>query len=121
MELSLQNLLVFAPDLESARRFYGEVLGLNLVGTGESFLSFEGANFHLKVFSCEAPTQAERYSEEAGSSIAFSVSSLDAAVAQLTARGVRFLHSTPNEGTSGRYVAFVDPFGTVHELVQAHE
>ncbi len=72
------------------------------------------------VFSCETPTQPTRYSQQAGSSIAFSVPSLDVAVAELRAKGVRFLHSTPNEGPSGRYVAFVDPFGTVHELAQAH-
>ena len=120
MELSLQNVLVFAPDLEAARHFYGEVLGLNLVGTEENYVSFEGANFQLTVFACETPTQPARYSQQAGSSIAFAVSSLDVAVAELRAKGVRFLHSTPNEGPSGRYVAFVDPFGTVHELVQAH-
>ncbi len=120
MELSLQNVLVFAPDLEAARHFYGEVLGLNLVGTGENSISFEGANFQLEVFSCETPTQPTGYSRQAGSSIAFAVSSLDVAVAELRAKGVQFLHSTPNEGPSGRYVAFVDPFGTVHELIQAH-
>ena len=118
MELSLQNVLVFAPDLEAARHFYAEVLGLDLVGSGENHLSLEGANFRLTVFSCETPTQPERYSRQAGSSIAFAVASLDDAVEELRARGVRVLHSRPNEGPSGRYVAFVDPFGTVHELVQ---
>ena len=60
MELSLQDVLVFAPDLEAARHFYGEVLGLNLVGNGENYISFEGANFQLEVFSCETPTQPTR-------------------------------------------------------------
>ncbi len=98
MELSLQNVLVFAPDLEAARHFYGEVLGLDLVGTGENYISFEGANFQVKVFSCETPTQPTRYSQQAGSSVAFAVSSLDVAVSELRAKGVQFLHSTPIEG-----------------------
>ncbi len=119
MELFLQNVLVFAPDLEAARGFYGEVLGLTFVGTEENFLSFKGANFQLTVFSCETPTQPASYSQQAGSSLAFAVASLDAAIAELKAKGVRFLHSAPNEGPLGRYVAFVDPFGIVHELVQA--
>jgi catechol 2,3-dioxygenase-like lactoylglutathione lyase family enzyme len=119
LQLSLQNVLVFAPDLEGARDFYEDVLGLQLERRGEDYLSFQGANFRLTVFACERPTQPDNYSQQAGSSIAFAVQSLDAVVARLTEKGVRFLHATPNEGPLGRYVAFVDPFGTVHELVEA--
>jgi predicted enzyme related to lactoylglutathione lyase len=36
----------------------------------------------------------------------------------LRAKGVKFLHSVPNTGPLGRYVAFVDPFGTVFELME---
>ena len=119
LQLSLHNVLVFAPDLEGARQFYEDVLGLQLDRSGADYLSFQGMNFRLTVFSCERSTQPDTYSQQAGSSIAFAVPSLDAAVARLAEKGVRFLHATPNEGPLGRYVAFVDPFGTVHELVEA--
>ena len=118
MQLSLHGLLVFAPDLAEAARFYGDVLGLRLVERAEAHLSFEGDGFALLVFACEESTEVGRYSAAAGSSIAFAVASLDASVAELSAKGVRFLHETPNEGPSGRYVAFTDPFGTVHELIE---
>lgn len=119
MVLSFNNLLVFAPDLSVAREFYGETLGLELVRSEENFLAFKGVGFELDVFSCSTATQASGYSERPGSSIAFSVPELEVAVSALMARGVRFLHDTPQSGPLGRYVAFSDPFGTVHELVEA--
>ncbi len=118
LELALEKVLVFAPDLQTARQFYGSVLGLSLDREGKDHLEFSGRNFTLTVFSCERSAPHEGYSEQAGSSVAFSVASLDSAMLELSGRGVRFLHSIPNSGPSGRYVAFVDPFGTVHELVE---
>ena len=118
LRLSLGNLLVFAPDLEVARQFYGEALGLELAQEAETRLSFRGSDFELTVFACERPTRSEAYSREAGSSLAFAVPSLDAAIPELSARGVHFLHDAPQQGPLGRYAAFTDPFGTVHELVE---
>ena len=40
------------------------------------------------------------------------------AIRDLKSKGVKFLHSEPNIGPHSRYVAFSDPFGTVHELVE---
>ena len=87
--ISLHKVLIFAPDLEVARHFYGDLLGLGLKRAEESFLSFQGSDFGLTIFACDRPTQPEGYSEQAGSSIAFAVESLDAAVSELAARGDR--------------------------------
>jgi catechol 2,3-dioxygenase-like lactoylglutathione lyase family enzyme len=116
--LSLHNVLVFAPDVGAARAFYAGVLGLELERTTDDFLVLRGANFRLIIFACSRPTDPSGYSEQAGSAIVFAVPSLEVAVASLRANGARVLHSTPNEGPLGRYVAFADPFGTVHELVE---
>jgi catechol 2,3-dioxygenase-like lactoylglutathione lyase family enzyme len=113
LRLSLGKILVFAPDLQVARQFYGEALGLELAHEAETRLSFRGSDFELTVFACERPTRSEGYSREAGSSVAFAVPSLDAAIPELSARG-----DSPQEGPLGRYVALTDPFGTVHELVE---
>jgi len=121
MQLSIQSVLVFAPDLDVARHFYEELLGLSLDRLDEGFLLFHCIDSQLAVFLCETESTSRSYSREAGSSIAFAVPDLDAAVAELTAKGVRFLHSRPNEGPIGRYVAFANPFGTIHELVEAKE
>lgn len=121
MRLSIHSLIVFAPDLEVAREFYGETLGLELADHAEGHLRFRGSDFMLTVFSCAAGNEPGAYSAEAGSSAVFAVASIDAALAELEAKGVRLLHAQPQDGPLGRYVAFADPFGTVHELIEPRD
>ena len=119
-ELQLRRILVFAPDLRAARHFYGEVLGLRLEGKQNGLMHFRGANFELDVFECERSSEYSGYSQQAGSAVAFSVPSIDEAMKELRRKGVDFLHERPNEAPDGtRYVAFVDPFGTVFELIES--
>lgn len=120
MKPTLGHILVFAPDLDRARRFYGDVLGLSLERATESYLSFSGADFTLAVFACEGDTPPEGHSARPGVAISFEVTSLEDAIEELAAKGVRFLHERPVDGPLGRYVAFTDPFGTVYELVEAN-
>ena len=116
--MSLKGILVFAPDIAGARTFFGEVLGFRLTRDEDRTLTFQGPNFVLNVFECESAASSERYSQVAGSSVAFAVPSLETAIAELSAKGVRFLHVAPKAGPVGRYVAFTDPYGTVFELVE---
>ena len=116
---TLRSILVFAPSLLEARRFYGDVLGLSLERETAEMLLFHLPGLRLAVFRCEVATSPESHSKVAGSAAVFSVPSLERAMAELSAKGVRFLHSEPAEGPLGRYVAFCDPFGTVHELAEA--
>ena len=121
MRLSMHSILVFVPDLDGAREFYGGILGLDLVRAESGFQIYHGNNFRLVVFLGMTQVPNTKYSQDAGTSIAFSVSDLNEAIAELTAKGVPILHASPNEGPIGRYVAFANPFGTVHELVESVE
>ena len=117
--LSLNRVVVFAPDIGRARQFFGDVLDLRLVRGDDQTLTFQGSNFLLSVFLCEGNDAPDRYSQRPGASVAFTVSSLETAVSELATKGVRFLHRTPKTGPVGRYVAFTDPFGTVFELMES--
>jgi lactoylglutathione lyase len=117
-QLSFNRILVFAPDLDRARQFYTEALGLHLLHGDDRVLTFKAPGFTISVFPCSDDTAPQHYSERPGASAAFTVSSLEAAIFDLTAKGVKFLHSAPNTGPLGRYVAFIDPFGTVFELME---
>ena len=117
-QLSFNRILIFAPDLDRARQFYAEALGLHLRHRDERSLTFEAPSFKMTVFPCVDATASQHYSERPVASVAFTVSSLEAAITELTAKGVQFLHSSPNTGPIGRYVAFTDPFGTVFELME---
>jgi len=116
--LSLNRVMIFAPDIVGARQFFGEVLGLDLMRADEQTLTFQGSGFVLSVFLCEDIDAPDRYSQRPGASVAFTVPSLEVAMSELAAKGVRFLHSAPKAGPVGRYVAFADPFGTVFELME---
>ena len=116
--MRIGKLMIFVPDLEEAKRFYGGVLGLALKEEAENRLTFAHAGGELLAFRCERPTQVGDYSREARAVFVFEVDSVDAAMRELAARGVRFLHKTPAQNSLGRYAAFADPFGIVHEIFE---
>jgi len=115
---ALHGLLIFAPDLAEGLAFYQDVLGLQVTRKAESYVAMHGAGFALTLFKCDTAGSPEGYSSRAGSSIAFAVDDIERSMAELRGRGVEFLHAVPSTGPAGRYAAFVDPFGTVHELVE---
>ncbi len=115
----LSGVLVFVPDLEVALGFYRGVLGLEVRRESNDHVEMRGDGFDLTLFRCEEGGAADGYSSRAGSSIAFAVDDVDAEARRLRGLGVSVLHDPPARGPIGRYVAFVDPFGTVHELVEA--
>lgn len=113
-------LLVMTPDLDAARRFYGDVLGLALRAEFGDQLVFALPPADLHVFRCEAPAPASRHGRDGAGVITFEVASLVQAMAALKARGVRFLHEAPaaNADCGWLYAAFEAPGGLVHELVE---
>jgi catechol 2,3-dioxygenase-like lactoylglutathione lyase family enzyme len=114
--LRLGKLVVFVTSIDEVKRFYGEVLGLSLVREADGMLLFRQPDFELAAFLCEQPSVADRHSKVAGSTFVFSVPSVERAMRELRAKGVRFLQTAPAEGPLGRYAAFADPFGNVHEI-----
>jgi catechol 2,3-dioxygenase-like lactoylglutathione lyase family enzyme len=114
--LRFGKLLVFATSLPEAKRFYADVLGLSLAREDNDLLLFRQPDFELAIFACQQDTAPDRHSEVAGSTFVFSVPSVERAMQDLQAKGVRFLHTAPSDGPLGRYAAFVDPFGNVHEI-----
>lgn len=116
--MQLATLMVFVTDLDEAQRFYGEILGFPLKRATDSMLVFEHADADLVAFACEHPAGFDDYSSAARSAFVFRVASLERSMRELRDRGVRFLHEVPAEGPLGRYAAFVDPCGNVHELCE---
>lgn len=112
--------LVMTPDLGEALAFYRDALGLRLRWEVEDQLAFQLGDGDLHVFRCEAPAGPGRHGQTASSVISFEVSDLAAAMGELRARGVRFLHASPNRNAPAglSYAAFEAPGGNVHELVQ---
>jgi catechol 2,3-dioxygenase-like lactoylglutathione lyase family enzyme len=65
-QLCFNRILVFAPDLERARQFYTQALGLHLLHDDDQVLTFKAPGFTMSVFSCSDDTAPEHYSERPG-------------------------------------------------------
>jgi catechol 2,3-dioxygenase-like lactoylglutathione lyase family enzyme len=117
--MKLSKMMIFVPDLAKAREFYSTALGFEVDSESKDSLSFRGAGCEFVAYKCEKTTKAADYAKEARSVFVFEVPDLDVAVQSLRAKNVIVLHSTPGENESGRYAAFVDPFGIVHEIFEA--
>lgn len=114
--MKLNRIMIFVPDIPEARQFYSDVLGVKIAAESKTHLSFSGAGCEFMAYKCEKSTTIGDYGNEARSVLVFEVPDLEATLAHLRAHNVTVLHATPGENESGRYAAFVDPFGIVHEV-----
>jgi glyoxylase I family protein len=117
--MKLAHPMIFAPDLEQAKAFYAGVLGFAVQVDEPTHLLFSSENAELVVFKCERAGSVGDYSRESRAVFVFEVPSINDAMRDLHAAGVVLLHEAPASGPLGRYAAFVDPFGIVHELLEA--
>lgn len=77
-------------DMAAAKEFYGSVLGLELVSDGDQWAEYSAGNVTLSLIAGEAEAIAKRV--EAGPwaavGVALAVADIEAAVAELKAKGV---------------------------------
>jgi catechol 2,3-dioxygenase-like lactoylglutathione lyase family enzyme len=116
--MQLGMLMIFVSDLVEAKRFYCDVLGFGVKAENETRLEFVHEPCAFVAFKCEKDATVEEYSQVARSVFVFEVPSIDEAFSALKNKGVTFLHDEPAENDLGRYAAFRDPFGNVHEIYE---
>lgn len=118
-------------DLDEAWRFYVETLGIpgrRTLGPGRPFELELGAAAPGRpaVLVYPVTRRVERaYPEETGVTLVLHTDDIRATVAEWRARGVSFIRiawSRDETGIAdtpfGPFIAFRDPFGNVHELLQ---
>lgn len=106
-------------NLEKAIQFYTEVLGFKLskkhyhppvavdLVHGGIRLVLHRARFINNVYPPNGRTQ-----------VAIQVQNIEEELAGLKKRGVELIHRKPLDFPLGKYAAFKDPFGNIHELVE---
>jgi catechol 2,3-dioxygenase-like lactoylglutathione lyase family enzyme len=124
--LGTHHLALITGRFELLRRFYVETLGLPVVGGfPEHDIIFVGAGTTaIEIIGEDAPpgsNPGDRVARHGWHHLAFEVEDVDAAFAELTARGVP-IHSPPEsfpEAAPTMRIAFLrDPDGNLIELVQ---
>ena len=116
--MQLTMLMVLTPDLDEARRFYEGALGFAVASQSEDLLVLDHAGAAFHVFRCEAPAQPSRHGRAAATVAVFAVAGIEAAMDEMRARGVEFLHARPAANRFGRYAAFKAPGGNIHEIFE---
>jgi glyoxylase I family protein len=114
--MKLGMLMIFVSDIAEAKHFYHDILGFSVKTESPSRLELVHDGCDFIAFKCDKNAPVENYSRVARSVFVFEVESIDEALADLRGKGVSFLHEAPAENELGRYAAFVDPFGNVHEI-----
>ena len=110
------HVMIFVNDLEKAKWYYSELLGMETILEQENKLVFDIGGSKLIAFKCEKTTEIGDYSNEARTVLVFEVESIEHSFNEMKEMGIQFLHKKP---TQGKYAAFVDPFGHVHEIAES--
>ena len=136
MFTAIDHVGIAVADLDAAKEFYTTVLGMTVVheevneeqGVREAMVAVGESGSCVQLL---APLSAEstiaKFLDKKGPGIqqmAYRVSDIDAACAELRASGVRLLYEQPKRGTAGSRVNFIHPKdagGVLVELVEPVE
>jgi len=127
----IAHLGIAVKDLEAAKSFYLDVLGLDCTGEEEvpsqkvrtAFIPVGEVNIEL-LESTDPEGPIAKAIEKRGEGIhhvAFEVEDIHAALAALKAKGVRLIDEEPREGAHGAKIAFIHPKASMGVLVELCE
>jgi catechol 2,3-dioxygenase-like lactoylglutathione lyase family enzyme len=108
---------VVSEDLEAQRRFYRDVLGLQEMDAGESWIEFDMGSKRVFELIARDPTVPEYVTS--GYVVGFEVEDIRAAGEELAARGVDQVSDIEGGPDSGQYWCyFRDGEGNLFEIAQ---
>lgn len=116
--MNIQATLLVVNDLATSSAFYQEALGANIIEEYSDSIRFSLGEHHLYMFEGTLDSKEYNHGYNANSTLIIGVDNLDKRIEELKDMGVEFVHKTPNSNRWGRYAAFKDPSGIVHELME---
>ncbi len=127
MAASLKGLgaiTLFVEDLETSKRFYTEVFGLDVVFEDAESVVFDFGNTLVNLLQAAAADEliapATVGPADAGSrlQLTITVEDVDAVCAELTRRGVQLLNGPVDRPWGVRTASFRDPSGHIWEIAK---
>jgi lactoylglutathione lyase len=113
MSVTLHSIAVFVTDIDRAKRFYQEDLGLTLLREGSFGAEFLDGPTHLSVHPAVHPDARAMVGRPTG--VTFHVDGILEYCEHLHTRGVRFLNE-PTRQSFGVMAMIADPDGNVFAL-----
>lgn len=125
MIVGVQDVYLFAQDMERAIRFYRDLLGLAVTYNDGHWAALDvggvRVGLHLTEDRRAVPSlPKDAGGAKAGATLTFRSTNIDEDVARLRTVGVRFLGSI-HRADWGAVIAFEDPDGNVLKLMQPPE
>jgi catechol 2,3-dioxygenase-like lactoylglutathione lyase family enzyme len=121
---TIETITLFVEDLERSKVFYQRVFGLSVVFEDKNSAVFRFENTQINLLRISAAHDLIKpgvvADPGAGSRFQFTipVDDVDAACAELTARGVELLNGPMDRPWGIRTASFTDPGGHIWELAQ---
>lgn len=112
--------LLVVKNLKESIAFFVNVLSFTLVEQYPDCVKLQYGSQQVIMFQGNLESVDYKHGFNANSTLLITVSNLDNKIEELKSKGVCFIHKTPNENRWGRYSAFKDPSGIVHELFELH-
>ncbi|MBC3767137.1 VOC family protein [Neptunicella marina] len=110
--------LLVVYNLQISKDFYVNVLGLEVIEEFAGGVKLNIGNHEVYMFQGGMESIEYEHGYNANSTLVFTVEDLDKQIEELKSKGVVFVHKSPNQNKWGRYAAFKDPSGIVHELME---
>jgi methylmalonyl-CoA epimerase len=127
----VEHVAIAVKDLEAAKRVFEDVLGLALeheeeIPRYQTKLAFYpvGQTYIELLQGTSAASETAQWITARGEGfyhLCFEVDDIDAALAELKAKGVRLLDERPRLGHANSRIAFLDPGATANVLVELVE
>ena len=108
---------IYAHDLDKAADFYSSILGLKVKHKMPYVVVLDHDGVDLVLCQAEKPVQSN-YPASSGVVLGFPTPNLGDSIKTLKAKGVGLVHDAPQDFPGGQFVAFRDPSGNVHELLE---
>ena len=129
--LKIDHLGIAVNSIDEGKNFWSEVLGLAFEGTetvAEQKVTtafFPVGESEVELLESTAPDgPIAKYMEKKGAGIqhiAFRVSDIESALAELKEKGIRLIDEKPRQGAGGAKIAFLHPKATGGVLVELCE
>jgi predicted enzyme related to lactoylglutathione lyase len=102
------------PDLNAAKRFYGEILGLKPTFEMQGWAEFAGSPEEAAV----GLNALDRFEKTQGATVVLQVENLESTMSHLKSKGVSFDGEVQEIPGVVRIATFHDPFGNRLQMVQ---
>lgn len=107
---------IYVKDLKEGAAFYSDILGLKVKKELPYLVLLESSGADVVLCQAEEPANVN-YPSDSAVVLGFPTDSLVKTIGQLKAKGIKLIHSRPQDFPGGKFIAFRDPSGNVLELL----